>query len=125
MRQYHASNKPGSSLKKAEIKILIIMIYYIIMGAFTLTSYTYFLAIDDETVEAFQVYFACQRFGIVPGKDCGESLDIHLQHFRNISVISYFLLGLLPTMILIFTVNCNCFDNCINKYKSKKIESQH
>ena len=128
MKRYHHGNKPGSSVRKAEIKILIIIIYYIIIGAVTLTSYTYSLAINDEVAEEFQVYFTCQSFGIVPDKECGDPPNIQLQLFNILATVSNFLLGLLPTVILIFTVNCNCFDSCINKFKTvrnqKPIQTQ-
>ena len=120
MKRFHHGKKPESSVRKAEIKILTIVIYYIIMGTATLSTTTYFLATNDETAEEFQVYFSCQSFGIVPGKDCGDPPNIQLQPFSILATVSYFLLGLLPTVILIFTKNCNCFNSCINKFKSKK-----
>ena len=63
IKQLHRDN-PKSFARKAEAKLLMIMLYYnILIGTITLATFSYFIAMGNANYEANKVYFACQRFG--------------------------------------------------------------
>ena len=107
LKRFNLQSSSGQ-VTKAEIKIFVIMCYYVIMGTFTLSTYTYSLSTDDDFVNVLQLYFACQSLGIQPGKDCGEAPDIRLQGFSVVATVSFALQGLLPLVVFTFIVNCSC-----------------
>lgn len=99
-----------SIMKKAEAKILFIMCYYILLGTVVLTLFTN-LEESGENPEAFQAiegHFACQSTGIQPGKDCGRPLRAFLSTYSALSAIATILSGLLPTVVMAFTIKCTC-----------------
>ena len=106
----------------AEVKIFIIACYYIILGCVGLSTFTYLIATDDETALAFQEYFTCHSFGIVPGLDCGDIPNVRPQVFGTLASISVILISLVPLFNLIFISKwtCKCFPKrCL--YNSQKI----
>ena len=80
----------------------------IILGCLGLSSFTYLIATSNEAVVAFQEYFTCHSFGIVPGLDCGDSPNVRLQVFGALVLVSVILIGLIPLINLIFTVKWTC-----------------
>ena len=107
MKQFHLQGS-NSQVTKAEIKIFVIMCYYVVMGTFTLSTYAYSLAMDDGLVNVLQLYFACQSIGIQPDRDCGDAPNIGLQEFDVVATVSFVLQGLLPLVVFAFIVNCGC-----------------
>ena len=99
------------------------------MGILTLSTYTYYLATDDETLEAYQSYFTCQSVGIRSDRDCGDVPNIRLQEFNAVASVALFLQGLLPLMILTFIVSCRCcsknqLSRTLSKSKSNAASEQ-
>lgn len=92
-------------MKKAEAKILFIMCYYILLGTLVLTLYTTFEANIDVEYRTIEQYFACQSTGLQFGKDCGVNPQGPL---TSLSVVAVVLTGLLPLVVITFTVRCNC-----------------
>lgn len=92
-------------MKKAEAKILFIMCYYILLGTLVLTLYTTFEANIDAEFWTTEQYFACQSTGLQLGKDCGVKPQGSL---TSLSIIAVILTGLLPLVVITFTVKCNC-----------------
>ena len=115
--QLSKSNQAGG-VGKVEAKILFIVCYYIIMGTMALTLFTYFEVAGDADRQAVTRHFACQSTGLQSGKDCGEVPNVHLEAFNSLSGVAIILIGLLPAVILAFTVkwNCNKRDSCKRKY---------
>ena len=109
MKRFHLQGS-NSQVTKAEIKIFVIMCYYVVMGTFTLSTYAYSLATrtDDGLVNVLQLYFACQSIGIQPDGDCGDAPNIGLQGFDVVATVSFVLQGLLPLVVFTFIVNCSC-----------------
>ena len=99
------NGRPKKQIQNAQAKILMIMCCYIIMGVLTMTSYTFFVTTNDRTLESYQTYFLCHSIGVHPDIDCGEPPE---SIFHTLASVSAILLGLLPTVILIFTVKCTC-----------------
>ena len=108
----------------AEINILIIACYYIILGCVGLSTFTYLIATDNETAIAFQDYFACHSFGIVPGFNCGDIPNVRPQVFGTLASVSVILFDLIPLFNLIFiakwTKSCKCFIKK-SQYSSQKV----
>ena len=117
MKRFHLRGSNGQATK-AEIKIFVIMCYYVVMGSFTLSTYAYHLATDDGLISVLQSYFACQSVGIQPDRDCGDAPDIRLQEFDVVATVSFVLQGLLPLVVFTFIVNCSC---CSKKHPLKTL----
>lgn len=96
----------NTGLKKAEAKILFIMCYYILTGTLVLMIFTYFEATSSVEFHAVEKYFVCQSTGLQSGKDCGDTPQIHLTAFRSLSALAIILIGLLPVVVITFTVKC-------------------
>ena len=94
--------------KKAKAKILFIMCYYILLGALVLTLFTYLEAVGGTVYEAIEQHFTCQSAGLETGRDCGKTLQEQLSPFKALSTLSTIVSGLLPSVILAFTVKCEC-----------------
>ena len=107
MKRFHLQGSNGQ-VTKAEIKIFVIMCYYVVMGTFTLSTYTYRLATDSGLVNVLQLYFACQSIGVQPDVDRGDPPDVQLQEFSVVATVSFVLQGLLPLIVFTFIVNCSC-----------------
>ena len=114
--KYIQNNKPWSHIRKAETKIFLTMSYLLFMGTITLTNLTYFTT-DNETLEAFQVYFMCQSVGIQPDGDCGDPPDVRLKAFHTLTSMAAILLGLSPLVILVLNVNCTCQQKMLQRCK--------
>ena len=100
------------SIGKAQAKILFIVCYYIALGTIVLTLFTYYQVAGEADIQAVTRHFACQSVGIQSGRDCGDVPNIHLELFDSLTALGIILTGLLPAVVLIFTVKCNCNNNC-------------
>ena len=92
------------------------------MGCVGLSTFTYFIATRDETAVAFQDYFTCHSFGIVPGLDCGDIPNARPQVFGTLASVSVLLIDLIPLFNLLFIVKwtCKCFVKK-SQYSSQKV----
>lgn len=106
MKQLHRVT-PKGYVRKAQAKILVIMVYYVVMGSVALSAYAYFTVTNDDYFEAYTTYFDCQSVGVVPDRDCGEPPAIQSSALYRLATAALFLQGLLPTVILIFVVSCS------------------
>ena len=119
MLQHHYSCYPICALQKqgifrkksghkvlttTEKKLMLNLFHYVLFALFGVLYFIYILATGDMLTEAFVNYFACELHGHVPGK-CDrrtfEQLDANLWLYN----VSLFLLGLVPTVNLIFVIN--------------------
>ena len=92
-------------MRKAEAKILFIMCYYVLLGTLVLTLFTYFETNIDVEYQAVKQYFACQSTGVQFGMDCGDTPQGPLTSLTAVAII---LTGLLPLVVITFTVKCSC-----------------
>ena len=99
-------NKEAGLVRKAEAKILFIMSYYIILGTLVLALFSYIEAISDVEYRTVEEYFTCQSMGLQPGKHCGETPQAHLATLTSLSAVAIILTGLLPLVVIAFTVQC-------------------
>ena len=115
-----SSGAGQSIMKKAEAKILLIMCYYILLGTVVLTLFTYLEESGEnpEVMQAIEQHFTCQSTGIQSGKDCGKPLRTFLSAYSALSAVSTILSGLLPMVIMAFTLKCTC--TCTHKKVQEK-----
>jgi uncharacterized membrane protein YesL len=100
------------SIGKAQAKILLIMCYYIAVGTIVLTLFTYYQVAGEADIQAVTSHFACQSAGTQSGRDCGDVPNVHLKLFDSLTALGIILTGLLPAVVLIFTVKCNSNNKC-------------
>ena len=110
------SGKKVTPVGKAQAKILFVVCYYVVSGILVLTLYSYYQVTDESSIQAVSRYFACQSAGIQSGRDCGDVPKVHLEVLDSLLAFSLVLIGLLPAVILVFMVKCNCKNRCcVNK----------
>ena len=100
--------KQTTPIIKAEAKILLIMCYYIVLGTLVLTVNTYYQVAGEAVAQAVISHFDCQSAGTQSGRDCGDLSNLYVAVFNALSDLGVILIGLLPAVVLIFTVSCNC-----------------
>lgn len=76
---------------------------------------------NPEVFQTIEKHFTCQSTGIQLGKDCGNSLRDFLSAYSALSAISTILSGLLPVVVMTFTLKCTC--TC--KSTCKKVQEKH
>ena len=93
----------GALLQSAEVKMLIICCYYIVLGlgislTFSISS-TYLTSLQNE----LQDYFECEECGIDSGQTCDRG---QYERFTNpaLKTIAYSLFALYPVVTLIYVV---------------------
>ena len=105
-----------ANVGKAEVKIIVIMCYYISMGVILLSILAYIHTTAGKNTEVIQGHFCCQSAGIQPDRDCGDPPEIHLQTLHRLTPVGGFLQSLIPIIILIFVIDWKCNRNCL-KYE--------
>ena len=80
-----------------------------------LTVYSYYQVAGEASIQAVIRHFSCQSTGTQSGRDCGDVPDVHLEVFDSLLALSLVLIGLLPAVILVFIVKCNCNNRCCVK----------
>ena len=60
----------------------------------------------NTCTEAIETFFVCQSGGLESGNDCGDTPQIHLAVFGSLSALAIILVGLLPSVVIAFTVKC-------------------
>lgn len=91
---------------KAQAKILFIMCYYIITAIIALTVFVNFEVKGASERQKLEEHFICQSPGMQEGSDCGESIGERLHDFNILGAVSIILIGLLPAVVLAFSIKC-------------------
>lgn len=88
----------------AERKLLIVFIYYVLLAAIALTTFT--ISTRDSGVLAEKVfsYFKCEQNGHNSSSPCSRS-EFGATKSAGLTTVSYILLGLFPVVNLIYAVN--------------------
>ena len=94
---------------------MFILWYYTILGILGLVSSTYFNTTTDSNLSALRGLFQCESVGVRPDKDsCAELRRVvTFKPFFNAGLVVIVLLGLIPVVVLIFTID-------VSKFKCKK-----
>lgn len=88
-----------ADFKNAEVKILLIFFYYIVAGVTGLAALTIFLINVNEVSEAVSEFFMCEAPG---NPDCQLNVMVPARDLPSAAII---MLSLLPTVILLFSLN--------------------
>ena len=104
--------KSPITIGAAERKILIVFLYYILLGVFTFTSFTLFTKHTDEDTTATIEYFECEK----NGRNNTCSYDV--QQTPYVSFITFLLIGLFPGINLVFAVNVQDFKAFVKKFNT-------
>ena len=111
----------------AEKKLLVIILYYVLLAVFALTTFTISTKNAVTVIKEILLYFICERDGINPSQPCDRS---RFEEFNNPvpGTLSFILLGLFPCVNLIFTVNVKelreKIEPCVSCVKRKMMD-QH
>lgn len=99
-----SSLKRHTAVNKSELKILILLIYFSILLAGIITSFTLRLTGINSLITDVGTYFSCEARGNVPGQ---EACDRSFERLGSeiLSVFSYLLIGFYPIVSLIYVVN--------------------
>ena len=99
-----STSRADPKMKTVERKILVILCYYILLGAIALTSYTFSTRSVDEFTKGVSRYFLCESPGMDPDNPCDRSGFENLS-YPILTLFGYILLGLFPAVNLIFAVD--------------------
>ena len=86
----------------AETKIILVLCYYALFGVSSLSYFSVESIDQDVKIRAIQQYFVCEAAG--SGKECDRS-GFDTLGYEGLIIVTYLLLGLIPTVNLIFVVN--------------------
>ena len=104
-----------ASIRKAEMKIFVIMCYYTLLGVILLSALAFIHATVQENSIVIRNYFLCQSAGIQPDKDCGDKPEVldHRQMSHVLALTGRLLQCLLPIVILTFVIDWKCSRSCM------------
>ena len=91
-------------MTSAEKKLIVILFHYLMFSCLTFIYFIYILARGKDISAAYSNYFVCEFQGHVPGKcdrESYEKFDTQIWLFN----ISFFLLGFVPTVNLLFVIS--------------------
>ncbi len=124
-----AKQKTGA-IAWAEIKLLIVVIYFIITILLNIIVDISVTSISPEQLlSAVLPYFTCESIGIETGReDCQELLEgVRMPHFFNIYVARNLLSGLITLEVFLFSTNFSKHYKTINatlkEWQTKTISS--
>ena len=102
-----------SEANAAEIKILIIIVYYIILSLYALTMSVVTFFETDSFISEVKQYFLCEANGVTAAANCSK---LPLYRFDSVSkVFATLLVGVYPVIFLIYIVQLK---TCVAKFKS-------
>lgn len=103
LKKLVAGNKVGKVGNMAQIKISLVLIYYIGTGVMGLVTFTYYGA--RNTMSELRSYLICKGLN---GSDCPvEPESINIFHYLSTIVVAMF--SLLPVVMLAFSINWQAF----------------
>ena len=100
--------KKASKVGKAQVKIMFIFIYYLLLGILALGIFSYYVAINDMLVVDVQAFFLCESFGVNSGKNCRALRSGALKYYTRLFLVVVIVQGLVTPVILIFVADCRC-----------------
>ena len=103
-----------TSIGTAERKILLVFVYYILVGVLVLTGFSLGISTGDEKYKATVEYLQCEANGH------NNTCEYDPPHYPAITLIINVLLGLFPAIILVFAVNVREM-KAVSKHTIKKL----
>ena len=113
-----------------EVKILILLSYYIILGTLSLANFTVSIKNASLFLDDVFRYFACQIGGFDPiCEDIRQHFEKHLK--PELNGATYFTVGLIPWVYLLFTIQAENVKGlfqrikvCYNRASAKVLPSE-
>lgn len=92
-----------SKARITQAKILIIICYYVVLEATTLTAFSVAIRDHPHYVRELSAYFLCESTGVRTGEPCRPS---EFRRFNNHipSMLSFVVLSLIPVVSLVYIV---------------------
>ena len=95
------ARKKVGKVGMAEIKIMLIIMYYIVVGVMGLISFTYHEVKTISNRERLEELILCESRG---NKKCVVNL-VTIDNIRNLSVVVVVMVAFLPIVAILFTFN--------------------
>ena len=105
MLQRDRSSKNPVKLGTAEKKVLIVFLYYVLLGVISLVSFGISIQTGSIYTSALKSYFACERTN--PGNCDDERAAAAQSTFPGLTDTTYILLALYPLVNLVYAFNFN------------------
>ena len=105
-------------MSMAEVKIVILFVYFSIFLASILVTFTVRLHGIDTLIKEIRQYFVCEATGIMPGKVCDRSFE--RLETEVISIITFTLIGFYPIVSLIYVVNIQELKKKVSRRTTRK-----
>lgn len=110
------AKKQVGHVGKAELKIMVILLYFTIFGAMGAGANTY-INIVEGFQDSTRNYIFCESIGTVTNFDCRELLDPDMTIVIHLLTTGLMALLLWPVVILIFSLNLkDSYLICKNKW---------
>ena len=105
------------------MKVLLVLCYYVIIGAAVVTVFTYDLFIVNDP-ETFMKYFCCEFGGLVPNSNKSRCTDLEksLHHSMNpfSTACAVVFLGFLPVVNLVYVVKLSDLKSKMKTYSQTR-----
>ena len=99
IKKLTAKKKVGSGVGKAEIKMAVIVLYYIIVGLMSQITFTYFEVKAKANRDSLQELFLCESLG---NPECDINLG-NINALNILSIVTVILVNFLPVVVLLFS----------------------
>ena len=116
------STKSPITFGTAERKLIIVFLYYITLGAVSLTGFTLFARYAEGNIVATAEYFDCEKMG---GQNNTQECSLNTVVYPSMALVSYTLLGLFPAINLVFAVNTKELKSAFEQLFVKTITVVH
>ena len=114
------ASKYPIKLGAAERKILIVFIYYVVLGAIATSSFSIYEREAQSFVESVFLYFICERNGSNPSCDRGT---FESKAYPELAAIANGLFGLFPVVNLVYVINIKELSQwCRGKLRGSKTQ---
>lgn len=118
-------------ISRAEVKLLIASLTFIGFGISALLYGVLTGVTNEEALDAYSAYFACESAGHVPGKCGRETVEAH--NYLSLAVLFYSFLGLVPVANFFVVLNLHAakekvllwFFGQTKKARARRYSQQH
>ena len=114
--------KKFGAAQKAELKLLTVLVYFIVATVTGLAQDSYLSGVTPEFyLTALIPYFTCESNGNDPSRDCQSLLsNIQNLHFFRLSVAFILMIGLMPLVVFLFSIDFDLFIRNVKKLRCSK-----
>ena len=111
-------SKRSIMIGTAERKLLIILCYYVLLVAISLTAFTVTLRRSGLYFTALLEYWRCETTGVDPENPCNRA-SFEEQTYPGLTTLAYVLLWTFPAVNLIFAVNISEIKKKFNTWRGQ------